>query len=459
MNRLSIRLRLTLWIGLVLGVILVCLGVVVYLVMRHSLLERIDSALVFEYEETVESGRLGRLQSGLEELPEVFLRTYVLRVVDDSGQVVVESPSIRGLALNSEPGRGRGRRISTADLGRLGPHRMLSGRVRREGERLSVWIARSLEAYDHDLAELWATLWTILPAGLILSVAGGYVLAARALRPVGRMAEAARRISASNLHQRIEVTNPSDELGRLAATLNAMLDRIDATFAATRRFTADASHELKTPITAIRTEAEVALCSSRTTEALVEVLESVVEEADRLARLADRLLALSRDDAGSGQGLRVPVRLDTLVEAAMERVRAPAERSGLSTGIDPLPALVLDGDPDRLREVLDNLLENAQKYNRSGGSIRVSLRLDNGQAVIAVIDSGLGIPPEALPRIFDRFFRVDSSRSRRTGGAGLGLSIVKAIVEAHAGRIEVESRLGQGSTFRVVLPEARPVTE
>ncbi len=236
-----------------------------------------------------------------------------------------------------------------------------------------------------------------------------------------------------------------------------MLDRIDSTFAATRRFTADASHELKTPITAIRTEAEVALHSSRTVESLSEVLESVVEEADRLARLADRLLALSREDAGSGQGILAPVRLDMLVESATERIRPGSERAGLSLTVEALPRVVLDGDVDRLREVLDNLLDNAQKYNRPGGAIGVKLAEEAGRAVIQVVDTGLGIAPETVPRIFDRFYRVESSRSRRTGGAGLGLSIVKAIVEAHGGRIEVESQPGRGSTFRVILPGARTV--
>ncbi|HEU5115816.1 MAG TPA: ATP-binding protein, partial [Isosphaeraceae bacterium] len=429
----------------------------VYLVMRHSLLERIDSALVFEYEETAEALRSGRLGRGLAVLPEVFLRTYLLRVVDESGMVVLESPSIHGLALPSGARLDGSHRIVTTSLGRLGSHRLLSGQVRHNGERMTVWIARSLDLYDRDLNELRATLWTILPAGLVLAVAGGYQLAARALRPVGRMAQAARMISASNLHQRIEVSNPSDELGRLAATLNAMLDRIDSTFAANRRFTADASHELKTPITAIRTEAEVAIYSSRTVEALSEVLESIVEEADRLARLADRLLALSREDAGFAQGLMGPVRLDELLVTATERIRGPAERLGLSVEVENQPPLILDGDADRLREVLDNLLENAQKYNRPPGFIRVRLRSESGRAVVEVIDSGVGISPEAIPRIFDRFYRVESSRSRRTGGVGLGLSIVKAIVEAHGGRIEVESQPGQGSTFRVILPGAREV--
>ncbi len=203
MTGLSIRVRLTLWLGLVLGVILICLGLAVYLVMRHSLLKRIDSALVFEYEETAEAVRSGRLGRGLVEMPEVFLRTYLLRVEDDRGAVVLESPAVRGLSLRSDSGPDRDHRIVTIVLDRLGPHRLLSGQVRYEGEELTIRIARSLDLYERDLTELRATLWTILPAGLISAVFGGYVLAGQRF---GRWAGWRRRRRGS---RRVTCTNGS----------------------------------------------------------------------------------------------------------------------------------------------------------------------------------------------------------------------------------------------------------
>ena len=179
---------------------------------------------------------------------------------------------------------------------------------------------------------------------------------------------------------------------------------------------------------------------------------SVVEEADRLGRLADRLLRLSREDAGLAAADLRPTRLDEVVAAAAGHARAAADRAGVDLRLDALPPATLAADPGRLREVFDNLLDNAVKYNRPGGSIRVGAEAGDGLAVVAVADTGLGIPAEALALVFDRFYRVDPSRSRHTGGFGLGLSIAQAAVEHLGGRIELQSELGQGSIFRVVLP-------
>ncbi len=248
------------------------------------------------------------------------------------------------------------------------------------------------------------------------------------------------------------MVNPGDELGHLAATLNALLDHLDRTFAAMRRFTADAAHELRTPIATMRAEAEVALRSTRSPEALAEVLESVIEEADRLGRLADRLLRLSREDAGLVTDDPRPIRLDEVVIAATSRARAAAERNSLDVRLDGLTPITVHADPDRLREVFDNLLDNAVKYNRPGGSIEVAATGRHGWAVVEVSDTGVGIPVEAQAHVFDRFFRADPSRSRRTGGFGLGLSIAQTTVERLGGTIELESKPGQGSQFRVILP-------
>ena len=248
----SIRARLTAWFGAVLALILVGLGLAVYFAMDHALIRRIDAALAFEYEETAEKVRGGGLIGGdLAALPEAFRATYQIRIDGPDGRPRLRSPALAGVPLPAPPGDRP--HVATIRPPGLGPQRLVAGRVAAPGGPWVLRIATALDAHSRELAELRATLWTILPAGLLLAIVAGYGLAGRALAPVDRMIEAARRISARNLHERIRVANPGDEIGRLAATLNAMLDRLDRTFAAMRRFTADAAHELRTPIATVRT--------------------------------------------------------------------------------------------------------------------------------------------------------------------------------------------------------------
>jgi signal transduction histidine kinase len=220
------------------------------------------------------------------------------------------------------------------------------------------------------------------------------------------------------------------------------------------QFTADASHELLTPLTAMRTETEIALRAERPADQYRRVLTSVLEEVERMTRLADDLLLLSREDARLEPAARGPVRLDKLVCGVAEHMEVVATEAGLKLKVGGLPPVSVLGDADGLRQVFFNLLDNAVKYTRPGGSVAVAGRQEGPSAIIEVSDTGIGIPPECLPRVFDRFFRVDKSRSRQMGGAGLGLSIAKALVERHGGRIEAESSTGKGSTFRVSLPIA-----
>jgi two-component system OmpR family sensor kinase len=446
----SIRLRLTAYNGAVTAAILIGLGTTAYIALGHSLTDRLDAALAFEYEEVVERLRAAGADADLGDLTEAFRESYLLRVRDPAGRVLLESPALVGIAIPTGPPRSRPT-FATVTLGRLGPHRILNGtRVIPPGPH-TVQIAASLTPIQHELAELRAVLLAILPAGLLAAIGGGYWLAGRALAPVGRMASAARRISAANLDDRIEVANPRDELGRLAVTLNDMIQRLAGALASLRQFTADAAHELMTPLASIRTEAEVTLQALRTPEQYAETLASIVEEADRLARLADRLLTLAREDARAPSEMR-PVALDALLRDAAEWARPLADRAGISLSLAALPPAVVAGDPDRLRPAFDNLLDNAIKYNQPGGTVHLSSRLDAGRVVVAITDTGIGIPGVALPRIFDRFYRVDPSRSRRTGGTGLGLSIARAIVRSHGGTIEAMSTTGRGTTFTVSLP-------
>ena len=449
----TIRVRLTAWYGGVLMLTLIGLGIAVYMLMERALLVRVDAMLDFEFEEAAERLAEGDTAVELTDAPTAFHEAYLLRIGGPDGRPLAQSPSLVGLAIPVPRVGGPIEPSShgSVTLGGLGPCRVVGGEIRVGGRRQLLQIATMLEVYRGELADLRGVLWTILPGGLLAATAGGYWLAGRSLAPVQRMTEAARRISAVNLGDRIVLANPRDELGRLGSTLNAMLDRIDRAFAATLRFTADAAHELRTPLASIRTEAEVALLARRSPEDYQETLRSVVEEAERLARLADRLLLLSLEDSGPSLERR-SVRLDLAARDAARDASEASRRAGLTLQIEPMPALEVEGDPDLLRQVLDNLLDNAVKSTGDGGTVTVRGHRDGHLAIVEVIDTGVGIPEEALPRIFDRFYRVDPSRSRRSGGTGLGLSIARAVIERHGGTIDAASAVGRGSTFRAVLP-------
>ena len=266
------------------------------------------------------------------------------------------------------------------------------------------------------------------------------------------MAMTAAAITSRGLGRRIEVVNPADELGRLAATLNDMIARLERSFEEVHRFTADAAHELRTPLTLIRAEVELAL-RDRDGPPDPRVLRSVLEEVDRLSRLVGQLLALCREDAGLDAPEALPVRLDELARGLAEHMAIVGLERGQALGLGRLDPCWVLGDEDRLRRLVFNLLDNAIKYTPEGGEIRLEVRRDSGQALVTVEDSGIGIEPEHLPFLFDRFHRVDPARGRVVEGTGLGLAICRSIAESHGGRIEIESAPGRGTRVTVRLPD------
>jgi len=294
----------------------------------------------------------------------------------------------------------------------------------------------------------------MMPVALAISLAAGWFLAGRALAPVEGITRAARRIAEGDLSQRLTVPAAADEIGTLVRTFNDMIARLDASFQEVRRFSADASHELRTPLTVMKGETELALRRPRAAEDYRLVLESNLEEIDRLTRTVDELLFLSRADLGEVKMASLPVRLDELTRDVHKQASVLGQEHGAQATLGPLaPATVL-GDELRLRELLLNLVDNAVKYSKPGGIVEVSLATEGGRARLSVSDQGIGIPPEAQARIFDRFYRTNEARAHAKQGTGLGLSICKWIAESHQGRIEVESRPGQGSRFTVTLPLA-----
>ena len=311
-----------------------------------------------------------------------------------------------------------------------------------------------------DETALRQTLWTLgtilaigVPGAIGLAIGGGYVLAGRMLAPVGAMAETARKITAESLGERLPVEHPQDEFGRLAGVFNDTLAHLQEAFEQLRRFTADASHELRTPLTAIRSVGEVALQRSLSAPGYREVIGSMLEEVDRLTRLVESLLTLTRGESG-----RIPlalemVSLNGLVASVVEHLRVLAEEKEQSLSFDAPAAVWARCDPAILRLGLINVLDNAIKYTPAKGTIRVRVKeTPSGETAIEVQDTGLGISAVHHGRIFERFYRVDQGRSRESGGAGLGLATARWAVGVNGGRIELESEEGKGSIFGIVLP-------
>jgi heavy metal sensor kinase len=295
-------------------------------------------------------------------------------------------------------------------------------------------------------------LLILTPSVFMLALLGGGSLVSRALRPVDELTRAAMEMEHRHLDRRVVPPRPDDEIGRLAGAFNEMLSRLDQSFRQIQQFSADASHELKTPLTTIRGEAEVALMGEHTPEEYRRTLRSIVEEVERVGAVVDNLLTLARADADQLALRREPVALHETVMAVFEGLEGAARRKGVALDLEEIEEIDCDGDPLWLQQVATNLVANAIKYTPAGGRVWIGLLREDGWACLTVRDSGVGIPAEHLPHIFDRFYRVDAARSRDSGGTGLGLSIVRWAVEAHGGTVCAESEVGKGSMFTVRLP-------
>jgi heavy metal sensor kinase len=266
------------------------------------------------------------------------------------------------------------------------------------------------------------------------------------------ISEQAERISAKNLHERLTVRNPDDELGRLTGIFNALLSRLDASFRVMREFMADASHELRTPLAIVHGESEVALSRDHTAGEYKQSLTIVRGQSKRMARIVSDMLALARADAGE-QRLRVEeLYLNDLVEECCTAAQSLADPKGVRLTCEAGEDISFRGDEELLKRMAVNLLDNAIHYTPPGGAVSVKLTCEQSCARLVISDTGIGIPAECAGRVFDRFYRVDNSRARADGGSGLGLSIVKLAAESHQGSVDVVSEPGRGSTFTVRLP-------
>ncbi len=456
MSRLPIRWQFTLWFGATLALLLFGFSLLLFAVMRHQLLAAVDAGLQEELREITNEISLARkLPEMLEQTQRRFLEhgVYHFQMVDTAGRVLFQSRAFDGRPPLSLPVAAAGRlQFDMRDLPGLGPCRVVTSVVDGPGGRYVVHAATSLGPFERQLSLLITVLVASGPIALACGIAGGYTLARRALSPVDRIVDVANRITATDLHQRVDVLNPNDELGRLAQTFNALIDRLQKAIEEMRRFTADAAHELRTPLAVLRSGIDVTLRAPRTAQEYRQALEAAADEANRLTRLADQLLFLSRQAAGMMQIDREEMRLDALVKDVAEQFASRTDEAGVALTVEPLEPWTVRGDDIRLSQVFYNVLENAIKYTPRGGRVTVRGRAVDHRVEIEVEDTGLGIPPEHLPHVFKRFYRVEQSRSAERGGSGLGLAIAQSAIEAHGGTISIKSTPGRGTVVSLSLP-------
>jgi heavy metal sensor kinase len=477
----SVRVRLTIWYSAVLTIVLVLLAIITYLVYQRNITQRTDANLVelanafattFEAELPDQTGIEPVREAARESLVEHRFRDTIFVILDGNGKVVISSldlpnaerirEHISADIFASEEFQDllttvklKGKDIKRIAGGRYGfrPYvRLLNAR----DQSYKLVLLQSLHSQQEMLADIRNTFLLAIPFALLLASAGGYFLARKSLAPVAAMATQARGIGAANLQARLAVANQRDELGQLALSFNQLLDRLEESFERQKRFIADASHELRTPVAILRGETEVTLSrTDRSPEEYRETLRILRDESQRLAHIVEDLFTLTRADAGECPLRQRDLYLEELAADVLRRARSLAMAKEITLHSAIAEEMPIRADEALLRRMVLNLLDNAIKYTPKGGTITLDCHRRGAEYAMSITDTGEGIPAELQQRVFERFFRADKSRPRQegeSGGAGLGLSISRWIAEAHHGRLELTRSDPTGSTFTVLLP-------
>jgi len=467
---MPLRVRLTLWYGSSLALVLIIFSVALYAMTARNLRDAVDESLedtaTIAVRSLEERGFLPLLNEKelLSQFPELARIDKFFQIFSPSGTITISSPNIKHhdvpLSRTALETAFSGRSIfESAKYANEPPLRVISVPIMYRNNLLYiVQVGTSMESVGETLHRFLILLVVAIPIALAVSLAGGWFLAGRALRPVDEITLAAQRIAAGDLSQRLRMPTAHDEIGRLAATFNNMIGRLDASFRQISQFTSDASHELRTPLTVMKGETDLILRRSRPLEDYKSVLESNLEEIDRMTRIVDELLFLSRADMGEVKMEALPVALEALVEDVHRQAKLLGYDRNIEVVLGTVMPVVVQGDDLRLRELLLNLVENAMKYSHPGGKVEIALLKDGRDARLSITDHGIGIAPADHQKIFQRFFRTDVARTHTKKGTGLGLAICAWIADLHKGRVEVQSDLGQGSIFTVVLPLVHPST-
>lgn len=466
----SIRVRLTLWYAILLGLPLVAFASISYYAFGRALVSGTDRFIgealgAFTRELGAERrAGLGAADAMRSTVHEVRFRELHIFITDSTGQVVARGDSAL-VGTSPVPDESRVRSAVSGPLtetvtirvpGADGEQLVRAQPLVLDGHNYTLTGRYPLREAERMMSVVRRMFLVAIPLLIIGAAISGYFLAGRSLSPVSSMAEHAAEISASNLHERLPVTG-GDELVRLARVINDLLDRLETSFEQQRRFMADASHELRTPTAIVRTEADVTLARpSRTSEEYRASIGIMQDAARRLTRIVDDLFLLARADAGHLVVQQSPVYLEDVVDGAARSIRHLADARNVRVELGHLVEAPMRGDADLLGRIVLNLLDNAIKHAPAGGTVAISMARQNGTVDVSVVDSGPGIPAEAVDRLFERFFRVEASRTRHedgdTGGAGLGLAIARRISEAHGGRLDLVSSRPGHTEFRLTLP-------
>lgn len=458
---LPIRLRLTAWYFAVLAAVLSAFGIAAYLEMEHSIHRTVDEELEARaegvhqlIERTIQRGAPQDLPEGLREHTELRQGGALLQVSDEQGNWLYRSKVMSDYGV-PEAMKTRNPNRALDFRGGAVPLRIWNQRVNVGGQSYLIQSAYEMDDFYGALEDFELLLFISIPLLLVGAAAGGYWISSLALAPVDQITQTARTISAQNLSSRLVVPNTGDELQRLSETLNGMLERLEAAFKKITQFTADASHELRTPVAVMRTRAELALRKARSPEEYREVIAEVLAELEKTSALIEQLMFLARADSGAETLRFTPTNVAEVLREACHQGSALAEAKqvGFEERING-DSMWIQGDASSLRRLFLILIDNAVKYTPANGHVEVSLHRNDGYAVAEVRDTGIGISATDLPNVFERFYRADKARTRESGGVGLGLSIGRWIIEVHAGTIEVQSAPGRGSVFQVRLPVA-----
>jgi heavy metal sensor kinase len=468
----SIRLRLTLWYVITLAVILAASGLFWHISLSRNLLQHLDEKLL-----TIAEG-IDAFYLSYGGLPgqdhcrdvEIFIRRHnwreFIQILHADGKILCvfgnsKEERLPLTAAGKMQASQGGHYFETDRNFGIQPTRILTYPIREDTRVVGLMqVGDSLADIEDTLRGLRLIILIFSPLALLIISFGGWFLAGKALSPVVRITRAANRINAENLSTRLPIEEPRDELAELAATFNSMLSRLEGSFRKVKQFSGDASHELRTPLAILRGETEVTLRWARSSDEYRRTLESNLEEIDRMGRIIDDLLTLAKSDAREMPLEIKEISLSDLLQDLYLAGKTLGESKNIEIllHLDVAEEIRIQGDELRLRQIFLNLISNGIKYTPAGGRVEIFLAVEPGHAVVTISDTGIGIPREHLPHIFDRFYRIDKARNRADGGTGLGLAITKSIVEAHAGWIQVTSDPGKGSSFTVYLPLGGPAS-